>query len=209
MYFRQIWEKFPQQVQMQLSSTNIFHNFLLHFWSLHKILHNLIKNITFIASLFRTLLTPRDVVFSMAESSCFITPYRTQRVNGSQTLRKPAQQHFYPSFLSISDKLGWRKSLLVRSEILGLFFNTLTAYHMYFGQNWQKLTKQVQMQSPSKQLTLSKISIVFFKSAYILWILKKGYLYSVIISAVINSKVCGSLNAQKLLIQSTLWQSTC
>ena len=46
----------------------------------------------------------------------------------------------------MSDELSWKKSLLVRSEILGLCFNTLTAYHVYSQQNWEKFPQQVEMQ---------------------------------------------------------------
>ena len=42
------------------------------------------------------------------------------------------------------DKLSWKKSALVRSKILGLFVNTLTAEYTYSGRNMQTLTQQVQ-----------------------------------------------------------------
>ena len=39
----------------------------------------------------------------------------------------------------MSDKLSWKKKfLLVTFEILGLCFNTFTAYHMYSRQNLEK-----------------------------------------------------------------------
>ena len=50
----------------------------------------------------------------------------------------------------MSDKWSWKKFLLVRSEILGLRFNTLTAYHMHSRQNWEKFPKLVQMELLSK-----------------------------------------------------------
>ena len=41
------------------------------------------------------------------------------------------------------DKLSWKKSALVRSKILGLFVNPLTAEYMYSGRNMQTFTQQV------------------------------------------------------------------
>ena len=57
----------------------------------------------------------------MHESSCLRTSFRSQSVNGSQTLMKPARQDLYTKFLLISKKWSWKRSVLVRSEILGLF----------------------------------------------------------------------------------------
>ena len=62
----------------------------------------------------------------MPERSCFRTPFQSQGVHRSQTLLKPSLQQFYSNFPLIQDKLSWKTSLLVRSEILGLFGNTLT-----------------------------------------------------------------------------------
>ena len=71
----------------------------------------------------------------MPESSCFKTPFRSQRVNGSQALLKPARQRFYPNFLLMSDKLGWKTSFLGKSKILELVFNKFAACYMYSCQN--------------------------------------------------------------------------
>ena len=71
----------------------------------------------------------------MPESCCFRTPRESQCVQGCQTLVKPARQHFYCTFPLFQEKLRKEASLLVRSEILGLFGKTLTADHMYSSQN--------------------------------------------------------------------------
>ena len=44
----------------------------------------------------------------------------------------------------IWDKLSWKRSALVRSKILGLFVNTLTAEFKYSRRNMQTLTQEVQ-----------------------------------------------------------------
>ena len=100
----------------------------------------------------------------MYESLCFRTPFGTQPAIGSQTLLEPEREHFYTKLLLISDNLSWKTSLLIISEILGLSFNTLTTYHMYCLQNWEKFMQQVKMQLSSKPLTFFQIVIPFLKS---------------------------------------------
>ena len=55
-------------------------------------------------------------------------------------------------------------SALVRSKILGLFVNTLTAEYTYSPRNMQTLTQQVQKQLSLKQMTFSRFFIAFLKS---------------------------------------------
>ena len=66
----------------------------------------------------------------------------------------------------IWDKLSWKKSALVRSKILGLFVNTLTAAYTYAGRNMQTLTQQVQTPLSLKQKTFSWFFIAFLKSTW-------------------------------------------
>ena len=55
-------------------------------------------------------------------------------------------------------------SALVRSKILGLFVNTLTAEYTYSRRNMQTLAQQVQKQLSLKQMTFSRFFIAFLKS---------------------------------------------
>ena len=57
-----------------------------------------------------------------------IRKYRKNRIK----LLKSAQQQFYPIFSSFLDKLNWKTSPLVRSEILALFVSTLTTDDKHF-----------------------------------------------------------------------------
>ena len=57
----------------------------------------------------------------------FRTPFGSQRVNGSQILQKSAPENVLAIVSLFRDKLSSKTSLIVRSEILGLFFNTVTA----------------------------------------------------------------------------------
>ena len=57
-------------------------------------------------------------------------------------------------------------SALVRSKILGLFVNTLTAEYTYSGRNMQTLAQQVQTPLSLKQKTFSGFFIAFPKSTW-------------------------------------------
>ena len=53
--------------------------------------------------------------------------FGTQHVNRSQTLLKSARSQFHTTFALISDRGSRKMLVLVRSEILEQFANTLTA----------------------------------------------------------------------------------
>ena len=99
--------------------------------------------------------------------------------------------------------MSWKKSALVRSKLLGLFVNTLTAEYMYSGRNMQTLTQQVQTPLSLKQKTFSGFFIAFLKST---WngehFEKKGESSSLSISEIIDSKRGGYLSAWKALPQN-------
>ena len=86
----------------------------------------------------------------MRESSCFARPLQSQGIRESQTLLKSTRQHFYHKFPLIQDKLNWETFLSVRSEILGVFRNTLTADYMCSCHNWEEIIQHVQMPFSSK-----------------------------------------------------------
>ena len=64
------------------------------------------------------------------------------------------------------DKLSWKKSALVRSKILGLFVNTLTAEYTYSRRNMQTFTQHIQTPLSLKQKTFSGYFIAFLKSTW-------------------------------------------
>ena len=100
--------------------------------------------------------------------------------------------------------MSWKKSALVRSKILGLFVNTLTAEYTYSGRNMQTLTQQVQMKLSLKQKIFSEFFIAFLKST---WngehFQKKGDSSSWSISEIIDSNRGGYLSAWKALLQNS------
>ena len=95
-------------------------------------------------------------------------------------------------------------SALVRSKILGLFFNTLTAEYTYSRRNMQTFKQQVQTSLSLKQKPFSEFFIAFLKS---IWngehFQKKGESSSLSISEIIDSKRGGYLSAWKPLLQNS------
>ena len=95
-------------------------------------------------------------------------------------------------------------SALVRSIILGLFVNTLTAEYTYSCRNMQTLTQQVQTPLSLKQKTFSGFFIAFLKST---WngehFEKKVEFSSWSISEIIDTKKGGYLSAWKALLQNS------
>ena len=81
----------------------------------------------------------------MSQRLSFRTPFGSQRYSGSKTALKSARQNFYPIVSSSRDILSWKVSLLVRSEILGLFVNTLTADYKYSCHNTENFLQQIQI----------------------------------------------------------------
>ena len=102
------------------------------------------------------------------------------------------------------DKLSWKKSALVRSKILGLFVNTLTAEYMYSDRNMQTFTQQVQTPLTLTQNSFSGSFIAFLKSTWHgEYFQKKGESSSLSISEIIDSKRGGYLSAWKALLQNS------
>ena len=100
--------------------------------------------------------------------------------------------------------MSWKKSVLVRSKISGLFVNALTAEYMYFGRNMQTLTQQVQTPLSLRQKIFSGFFIPFLKSTLNGEnFQKKGESSSLSISEIIDSKRGGYLSAWKALLQNS------
>ena len=97
--------------------------------------------------------------------------------------------------------MSWKKSALVRSKILGLFVNTLTAEYTYSHRKMQIVMQKVQTPLSLKQKTFSGFFIALLKST---WngehFQKKGESSSLSISEIINSKRGGYLSAWKALL---------
>ena len=92
--------------------------------------------------------------------------------------------------------MSWKKSALVRSKILGLFVNTLTAEYTYSRRNMQTFTQHIQTSLSLKQTSFSGFFIAFLKSKLNgEHFQKKGESPSLSISEIIDSKRNGYLSA--------------
>ena len=60
--------------------------------------------------------------------------------------------------------MSWKKSAFVRSKIIGLFVNTLTAEYKYSRRNMQTFAQQVQTPLSLKQKTFSWFFTAFLES---------------------------------------------
>ena len=133
-------ENLPLRIEMKLSSNRkIFLKYLFHFWNLHQILNIFNENMIVIANVFPKLQTVKTSVRKFSKEHRFRTGFRSQHVKASQMLAKSSWERFYHVFSSFSQKLIWNMSPLVLGEILGIFFDTLTADGKYPVQDCKNL----------------------------------------------------------------------
>ena len=91
--------------------------------------------------------------------------------------------------------MNWTKSVLVRSEILTLFVNTLTTDDKYSRRNILNFMQQFEAPLSQKQNTFSGFFIAFLKYALNLeHFEKKDEYHSLVISKVSDSERSGYLN---------------
>ena len=100
--------------------------------------------------------------------------------------------------------------VLVRSEFLGQFFNTLTADYKYSRENRENLWQEVLMQKPRKLKTFSRFLIALLKSTLNLeYFERKHQCQRLNITAISNYEKGSYLNIQKAIFHATLRQTTC
>ena len=91
--------------------------------------------------------------------------------------------------------------VLVRSEFLGQFVNTL---------NQENLSQQVPLQTSLKVKTCSRFFIAFLKSTLTFeYFERKDQCHSLSISEIINCETGSNLNVQKVIFHATLRKTTC
>ena len=81
--------------------------------------------------------------------------FSRQHVNESQTLPKSARNQFHTTSPLISVRKNRKRLVLVRSELLGQFVNTLTADYKYSLYNPENLWQQVRRPICQKPKTFS------------------------------------------------------
>ena len=137
----------------------------------------------------------KDVITYTSKRSCLRIPFANERVNGFQTLLKPAWHHYYHLVSSIRRKLSWKKSPSVWYEILRLFVSALTADDKYSGNNVENLTTEFQTLLSWKQKIFCGFFLAFLKCALNLEHFEKKDEYpTLIISEIIDAERRGYLN---------------
>ena len=127
--------------------------------------------------------------------------FRRQHVNGSQTLLRSVWNQFHSNLPLIWERRNTKRLVLVRSEFLGQFVNTL---------NQENLSQQVPMQTSLKVKTCSRFLIAFLKSTLNFeYFERKDQCHSLSISEIINCETGSYLNIRKAVFHATLRQTTC
>ena len=99
----------------------------------------------------------------------FTTLFDIQNAKRSQTQLKSGQQHFSYIFPSVWSKESWKMDLLVISEILGLFVNTMSADDKYCLHKEDNLLQSIEMQLSKNLKTFSEFCAPFLKSTFKFW----------------------------------------
>ena len=99
--------------------------------------------------------------------------------------------------------------VLVRSELLGQFVNTLTADYKYSRYNQENLWQEAKMQTSLKLKACSRFFIAFLKSTLNFeYFEKKHQSQSLSVTEVINCETGSYLNVQKAIFHAMLQQIT-
>ena len=137
----------------------------MYFWNQNQILNFLKNKMSHIAPVFPNYWLRKRRSLRSLKGPVLEQPLAINVLVGRKNTEH-ARQLFYPLFGSFWDKLGWKTSLLGRSEILGLLFKTLTSNDMYSLHNRLNFMKPIQMQLSKKPFFFSisrSISEVYIK----------------------------------------------
>ena len=146
----------------------------------------------------------------MSNRPSFMHRFARQHINGSQTLLRSARNQFHTSLSLIWETRSRKRLVLVRSEFLGHFVNTLIADYQYFRYNRENLWGQVLMQISQKLKTFSGFFIPFLKSSLNLeYFEREDQSHSLSITEVSTWETSSCLNIQKPIFHETLPQTTC
>ena len=149
-----------------------------------------------------------NVVTQMSQKSCLTGPFDKQHGKCCQALLKSASQHLYHIHWSLSRKLSWKKSLLLRCQTFVLLVNTLAINEKYPVLNRDNLTVPNQIKLSEKQKTFSEIFTAFLKSMLnFKHFEKKDVLIAFVFPKLPTPKTWLD-KFQKVLFQRTLRQAT-
>ena len=134
-----------------LKNEKLFRDFLVCLQNVHKFTTFWKNRWDFYLKYSRNYWLQRKWIPKRCKRPSFRTYFSKQRFRGFETLLKLARHPYYRMFPLIWDKLSWKNSFLVRSEILGLFVNTMTAEYRYSRRNMQNFQQQDQTQLSEKR----------------------------------------------------------
>ena len=141
--------------------------------------------------------------------SCWDHPSGINVFTDAKDWRNLKNGTFILIFYYFNTRLSQKTSPLMRSEVLGMFCNRLTADHMNFLDNRDKFLQQVQTLLSQKPKTFSGFFFAFQKSTWTLSHFEnKCQLHSSNIFEVIDPIKCCYLNARQLRFQNTFREST-
>ena len=123
------------------------------------------KRMTLIAYLFLRLPPAKDVVKYMTKKCCFRLPFQKEHGKRLSALFKSERQHLRHIYCSTGRQYSSKKSLLVISQTLRLFVNTMTALDKCSLPNRDNLMQPIHMQLSRKLRTFSEFFNVFSKSS--------------------------------------------
>ena len=119
---------------------------------------------TLIAYLFLSLRPPKNVVRFMCKKYHFRLPFKKEHGKRVSTLFISDRQHLQHIYCSTGSQINCEKSLLVISQRLRLFVNTMTAIDKCSLPNRDNLMLPIHMQLSQKLNTFSEFFSGFLKS---------------------------------------------
>ena len=146
----------------------------------------------------------------MSKRPSFMQRFGRKHVNGSQTLLRSARKQFHTTLPMILDRGSRKKLVLVRSELLEQFVNTLTPDYKYSRYNRDNLWQQVPRQISWKVNAFSRFFIAFVKSTLNFEYFDiKDQSQSLNITEIINCETNSYLYVQKVKFHARIPQITC
>ena len=131
-------------------------------------------------------------------------------LTGPKTLLRSTRKQFHTTSPIICVRRSRNRLVLFRCELLGQFFDTLTADYKYSRRNRKNLSQQVPMQTTRKLKSCSRFFIAFVKSTLNLeYFGKKDQSHSLSITEVINCETGSHLNDQNAIFHPTHLQTAC
>ena len=133
-----------------------------------------------------------------------------QHVIGSKTLLRSVQNQFLTTLRLVCERRSRKRLVIVRSELLRQFVNTLTADYKYCRQNRENLWTQVPKHISRKLKTFFQFFFPFLKSTLNLeYFERKDQSQSSNITEIINFETGSYLNVQKAIFHATLRYKRC